>query len=359
VVEIPVRIDELFDYPDLMDEVRAGYVAYDHHPKLPYRVWCYTQKTKTEKHWNFITTKLRGLITDIDGNVISRPFDRFGGGPVDWADEVKVEVTDKIDGAMCVLYPNPWMDNGWALATRNSFVDARCQHATNLYYENYPNFNPRPHLTYIFELVCPLTRNVVNYGRDDNLYLVAIRDTATGVYLSVKDGHVNTHRTSVFPYKTYGEFKGKHRHPAGTEGVVIRNLETQELTTVKSEEWRKNHLLMKSLNAVAVWDAMYDATPTDFTRFKSWYPAYLHDWVDEVAYSLQEDSFNLYQEIFSAWSALEPVVEDRKQFARVVMSDYAHLSVYLFTMLDSRPVERMIWEAVRPSGDWRPVFEEE
>ena len=47
------------------------------HPKLPLYVWNYTPRVQYERLWDDITIKCRALITNKEGEVISKSFNKF------------------------------------------------------------------------------------------------------------------------------------------------------------------------------------------------------------------------------------------------------------------------------------------
>lgn len=54
-----------------------GWLMNQIHPTLPLIIWNYTPKTQYEQFWDEITLICRGLVTDLDGNIVSRGFPKF------------------------------------------------------------------------------------------------------------------------------------------------------------------------------------------------------------------------------------------------------------------------------------------
>ena len=73
--------------------------------------------------------------------------------------EAAVEVTDKHDGSLGILYPAP--DGRNAVATRGAFESAQALHASELYRREYERaWRPESGWTYLWEIVYPANRIV-------------------------------------------------------------------------------------------------------------------------------------------------------------------------------------------------------
>jgi len=71
------HVDELFHPQDFQDCFAVGYIREQQHPALPLRIFTYTEKAVYDRHWTPATLACRGLIVDMRGNVIARPFPKF------------------------------------------------------------------------------------------------------------------------------------------------------------------------------------------------------------------------------------------------------------------------------------------
>lgn len=132
----------------------------------------------------------RGKIVDLDnGEVVSYPFDKFFNlNEVPETKDVLVKswikesdyvvATDKIDGSTIIvsLYKSKPL-----ITTNGSFENDQTKWAKELFDKQYPNFlaNAKEGYTYIFELVHPENRIVLDYHGEKALYLLNIRDLST------------------------------------------------------------------------------------------------------------------------------------------------------------------------------------
>ena len=86
------------------------------------------------------------------------------------------EVYEKLDGSLGILY---WLGDEPYIATRGSFESPQAQIATELL-RAYDLSGLDRRRTYLFEIIYPENRIVVNYDDRRELVLLAIIDTATG-----------------------------------------------------------------------------------------------------------------------------------------------------------------------------------
>ena len=188
-----------------------------------------------------LTVEDGGWIQRWDSNgvcieTVARPFVVWSSeNAKPFEEDTPIEVSDKIDGRLGILYPDSSQPTGFAVATQNSFTDDSARFATEAYQKVGKNWNPRPGFTYLFEIVSPLTKGYVNYGGDENIYLIGIVGTDTGHIVSVRHPHVSIPRTYLYSFGTFGEFQSKWKPAPGTEGVVVRNLNTGVLVKFQTE----------------------------------------------------------------------------------------------------------------------------
>ena len=137
-----------------MAAVAAGLVRVQRHPTLPLRIFNYTEQAVFGRHWTAVTRTCRGLVAAADGRIVARPWPKFfnhGELATEALDlAAPVEVTDKADGSLGILYPVP---NGHAVATRGSFTSEQALHATSTFVDRYAGrWSPLPGWTHLFEI---------------------------------------------------------------------------------------------------------------------------------------------------------------------------------------------------------------
>jgi hypothetical protein len=140
--------------------------------------------------WHNLAKICRGKIIDIDTfEIVSYPFDKFFN--INEVDDTKIEkvqkyiekasyifATDKKDGSTIIVSK---YKNNPIITTNGSFDNDQIDFAKKLFKKKYPNFlnNLKDNFTYIFEIIYPENRIVIDYGEEEALYLLAIRDLKT------------------------------------------------------------------------------------------------------------------------------------------------------------------------------------
>lgn len=200
-----------------------------------------------------IVKQCRGLIVDLNFNVISRPFDRFFN-----LGEVKVEipkyirVVEKIDGSLIKIY---YYNYQWHVSTSSNAVGNNEVGTTGFTYADLvkPFLNKLQNLdkdyTHIFELTSPYNKVVVNYGKEVKLWYLNSRHNQTGKYRSYRSYIKHFNKDILFPYEfvtndlnnVYNYLNNKTELH---EGVVLYNDSTLvPIVKIKQPEYIKLHRL--------------------------------------------------------------------------------------------------------------------
>ena len=342
-----MKIDEYLNTSVLGCRVIEGFVREQRHPVLPLAILNYTNKTQIQGAWDDVTRKCRGLIYNVDtGEIVARPFEKFFNHnqpeAPSWAlwDQQDIRVQDKMDGSLGILFPNPLCSpTGLAVATRGSFTSEQAEHATLLLNRKYPSFIPFAGLTYLFEIVYPTNRIVVDYGDQDDLVLLDILETESGESV--------LHEFDVpFPKAEQFTVNDVMRDRPGAEGYVITNVVTGERVKVKFEEYKRLHKLLTGVSSKTVWellakgqsvDSLLDTVPDEF-----------YDFVNKTAADLYAQHDRIFVTVWKSYqSAYKMFGQHRRAFAEYV-KDSEFKDLY-FGLLDDKDISPMIWKRLKPS----------
>lgn len=158
-----------FTLLELGKAIDDGDVRKQVHPEFPnLHIFNYCEDVQFRNRWNKITMACRGLIIDVNtGEIVARPWEKFFNlGQMDNRIDstAPVEVTDKMDGSLGILYRDP---NGQlAIATRGSFASEQAVEATQIWNESYSDTSVLDDYTFLFEILLPWNRIVVSYNYD-------------------------------------------------------------------------------------------------------------------------------------------------------------------------------------------------
>jgi RNA ligase len=347
----------------LKDMLDKGYVRKQNHPDAPLSILNYTNKAQFDNEWNDVTEQTRGLIVDsITNEVVSRPFRKFFNWSQIPAEEqarlmnAPVDTYEKWDGSLGVLYG---LHTGeFRIATRGSFTSPQALHATEILQTRYPTFEPILGLTYLFEIVYPQNRIVVDYKSMDDLVLIAVLDTATGKTLP-KDPY-NWPGPWNAPIGYYSSLAEVLAAPQETnqEGFVVHFPESDLRVKWKFDEYVRLHRILTNVSTLSVWDAL--ANGQGIESFIDHVPDEFYTWVHKQVHLLEAtyfDADNAARDEFN-WIMKRVKVPEwdrdhRKQFA--LLAQTSPYKDVLFGLYDGKDVSARLWKRVRPEFE-KPYY---
>ena len=319
--------------------IDAGFVHVNKHPTHDLFIYNYTPKAQYERVWNAVTLMCRGLILDAHYNMVARPFAKFFNlGEVEnqALPNEPFEVFEKLDGSLGILY---WIENEAFMATRGSFVSDQAMKASAILRSKYAPIlrGCDKTKTYLFEIIYPENRIVVDYGATEDVVLTAVIDTATGADMPLED--------VGFPLvKQYHGIKDiailKTLEETNREGFVIK-YKSGLRVKVKFEEYLRIHRIVTQVSNVSIWEYLSQEMP--FDEILDRVPDEFFDWVKATIADLKAQ----YTDIENQCRADFKVLETRKESAAYYFT-CAYPAV-LFKMLDGLPYKEVIWKMLRPT----------
>lgn len=354
---MPPHLHEICDVALLEKMLAERYVKVQHHPDLPLRIYNYTAQAQFERMWNPVTRCCRGLITNLDGRIVARPFAKFfnhGEENTELPDGA-VQVTDKLDGSLGILYPTEY---GHAIATRGSFSSNQALHATKIWRERYAaRFEPNREWTYLFEIIYPANRIVVDYNGLDDLVLIGAVEIETGRSVTLQDATKGWPGPVVeeFEHQSLAEALSAPARP-GREGVVVHFVESDTRVKIKHEEYVRMHRLVTGVSERRVWEALSEGV-----AIEGWLeavPDEFYEFVTRTVRRLEAEHAALSAEVLELYAktvAELPTGWGRKEFALAVTAIEKPLARALFLQLDGKSYAHLVWQQLRPA-EHIPMF---
>lgn len=356
-----MRLYDLFSHAALTASIKDGLVRINYHPDdMDLAILNYTEAAQYGKVWTDVTLNCRGLIVRLDTHeIVARPFPKFFNygemdGLLDL--EASVEVTDKLDGSLGILYPHP--DGRQAIATRGSFTSEQALHATEVWRERYEaEFRGPKRWTHLFEIVYPQNRIVVDYGEMDDLIALGAIDPANGQCVGPASVGQFYHGpvAETFGMLTLREALAMEPRP-NSEGLVVRFLENDVRVKIKQEDYVRLHKLVTGLNERAVWEHLSQNGGRYHDLLAS-VPDEFHTWVDTVAGDLLEHHEVLSGRAHAAYYEIVDRMADEDWADRVYRKVFAEkardfdMPGLLFSLLDGKDISPSIWKSLRPVGE--------
>jgi RNA ligase len=350
--------------------VEAGYIKVQSHPDIAgYTIHNYTDACTWDQAWDEATLNCRGLITDDDGNIIARGMPKFFNSDQEQAPKFSLEdevfVSDKMDGSLGILYKLP--DGTEAIATRGSFASEQAIWATKWWIENRPpleNFRHDPLVaggyfsmdewTFVFEIIYPENRIVVDYNGKEGLVLLGIVRNEDGLFQPL--GITGVDSAPRYSYETWGEVLSAPER-ANAEGFVISRISDAAMVKVKYEDYKRLHKYMTRVTERHVWECLMEERSLEAEFAGA--PDEFHVWIRGVADRLWAEFEKRHLQIildyrairFGKDEALFEVEDDReakKNFALAVKAEKD--KAYYFTCFGDGSIAPAVWKELKPLG---------
>lgn len=351
-----MKLYDLFDLERLEQHIAEGFVKRTMHPSLPLAILNYTPKTQYSRTWDHITKSCRGLIYNVDtAEIKARPFQKFFNLGELLDEEVPksgFDVLEKMDGSLGILYPTN--DEYYAIATRGSFTSEQAEKATAMYLARYHGeWQPRPDFTYLFEIIYPSNRIVVDYGDLNDLVLLDIVHSETGTTDWTNDVHGwPGPRVKKYPDTSITDLLAAPQ-PANAEGYVLR-FDTGERVKIKHDEYVRLHRILTGVSTKTVWEYLKDGL--DLSELLDKVPDEFYEWVKAEAAKLRDQFTAIERQAKSDFGIAHDAVhvtrdikserEFRKAFAGYAMrSPYSDI---LFKIMDGKDYTEAIWKRLKP-----------
>src|ERR1035437_5818205 len=343
--KMKINVDNL---KKMIDE---KYISVQKHPDLDLFIYNYTQKAQFDRVWNNETLQCRGLILDGDFNVVARPFPKFFNleEAIDKGEQLPIEdfeVTEKEDGSLGILY---YADDFY-LATRGSFVSEQAIKGTEILMKKYGDIDWNPDFTYLFEIIFPSNRIVLDYKGMEDLILLAVIDTKQGTEmpyneLKKKFGGIIPLVKKLDGIKDFNKLKELQED--NREGFVIR-FKSGKRYKVKFEEYVRLHRLITGVNARRIWDLLRNKQPLD--ELLERVPDEFFDWVKSTKENLEAQYTGYEDSARWTWNLVKEL-PTRKEQAQAIFKQNKDCSAIVFKILDGQPHEEIIWQMIKPKHE--------
>ncbi len=341
----------MIDLALLKDMIDGGFVNVQKHPKYDLFIHNYTPKTQYERVWNAVTLMCRGLILDGAYNIVARPFEKFfnlGEQENQVLPNEPFSIFEKLDGSLGILY---FVDNQAFMATRGSFTSEQSTKANAILQSKYVQIlrGLDQTKTYLFEIIYPENRIVVNYGAMEDVILTAIIDTQTGENLPLVDvgfsmvkqyhGITFGSRDKACLVSTLNDLEEVNR-----EGFVIQ-YKSGLRYKIKFEEYLRIHRIVTQVSNVNIWE--YLAANMPFDEILDRVPDEFYDWVKATSTDLKAQFDAIEAQCQADFKANTENFETRKEAAAYFLT--CRYPSVLFKILDKKPHDDVIWKLIRPS----------
>jgi RNA ligase len=356
-----VHVDAIAPIEDFYAAAENGDVYRNRHPSLPYSIFKYSPITQYSKNWNEITLASRGLVINDDtGEIVSRPFGKFFNYSEHATPEElmvgPVSVSEKLDGSLGISMNTP---DGLVITTSGGFQSPQGAHATKIYRERYEgNWKPRKGVTYMWEIIYPENRIVVNYGDEDDIHLLGAVNNRTGKSIPLKE-------LKEWKWKRateHEEFDSIHAAVAAPnrtnhEGYIVHYTQTDARVKIKHDEYLTLHRFATGINKRRVWEMMREGH--DMEQWRQQAPEEFLDFIDSQTTSIRSEFDTQYSQIEGhaarAKAAMKPG-HTQKDLALWVQNNVPKEDRgFVFPMIQRGKIEgnklNGLWDRIKPPAE--------
>jgi RNA ligase len=227
------------------------------------------------------------------------------------------------------------------------------------WYEGHPLLAAFNTYTFLFEIVYPANRIVLDYGDMDDLVLLGAVQKSRGYYVGPEaarnlidwPGPV----VETFEFGTLSDAIANMGRK-NAEGFVVRA--HNFMVKIKEPDYVDLHRLVTNASPKTVWEQLVQGRSK--TEIVSNFPDEFHTYIESMVDPLLQEYERRFVEITNGFSAAVGVVYSanggkydsdlpRKEFAKVFSKSPD--AKYYFQLLDNRSIKDTLWKELRPRVD--------
>jgi RNA ligase len=349
------------NFEKIEQHVADGLITKRKHPTQDLWIYNYSQSCQINKEWNRETIACRGLIVNNYGKIVSRPFKKFFNVSelsyfrnflhnlydVKYSEifHMPFSAYEKLDGSLGISYVDKKERRG--IATRGSFESEQAIKATEILNTKYKDVDLDPRLTYLFEIIYKDNRIVVDYGDTEDLYLIAVVDTLTGVEKPlIEFSHLPFPQPELYE-GIYGLEELSFKQQENKEGFVL-NFGNGFRAKFKFDEYTRLHKIMTGITPKRILEQL--RVNTKLEQWLDKVPDEFYKEIEEIALDFRKSFDRIAEgamtEFVQIIGQIDPdqIGVDRKSFAAI--ASQSKNRALLFAMLDHKPYDDMIWNMV-------------
>jgi RNA ligase len=336
-------------------ERRRPFILGHRHPRRPLTIWNYTPECELAKAWDEYTSLARGLITDRDGRVHSRPFPKFfnlNSNEQSRLENLPAEpprIYEKVDGTLGILY---WDGDLPCIATRGSFESPLALWASRWLQAkvNREGLSLRAGFTYLFEIIHPMNRILVDYGSRRELVLLAVIELETGteqdpIAEAQRLGFSHPQVSAKSLTEVIAQVDSLGPKEEGFVAVYNNGLRVK----IKGRKYLSPARRRGVCSRYNVWKCLSGGG--DFRDYLAAVPDEFYAWLGETRNSLEDEYLKIERSVSEAFGRVSQR-PDRRTKAQMVQSDFGPVAPAVFALLDGKDPVPYMWRLIRPSTNF-------
>ncbi len=346
---------ERIDWKVLNGYIDNKMIISNKHPEYDIWILNYSKECQFSMAWDVYTLSCRGMVVDADGRILARPFMKFmnfeeyNASEIDWS--IPFEAFEKMDGSLIVLFYYEKAGR-WIVASRGSFASEQSIEAEHMLIASpYVCDQLSSAYTYLFEVIYPENRIVINYGDRRELVMLGVIQTSTGIEMPY-DGMCLSYSKyfTIVKKLELKSFEDLRRlidmGEDNKEGVVIRFAGGFRMK-MKFAEYCRLHAIVTNVSNLTVWK--YLMAGRDFDELIDRVPDEFFNWLKKTKLIIQLHFNEIERQSLKEFVRIYHVEgkSNRKDFALEALKN-KKINGILFSMYTNRSYDEYIWRMVRP-----------
>jgi RNA ligase len=200
--------------------------------------------------------------------------------------------------------------------------------------------------TYLFEIIYPENKIIVDYGNQESLTLLAVIDTETGNEEELTN-YLHLGFPMVTKYKVDTIENLKKQNTKNKEGFVLKFKRGLRLK-LKFEHYTRSHAIFSNISNITIWEMLFNKTP--FADILENAPDELYNWIYETKNRFERKFKKIEESALQKISQIKNLEENynKKEIAKLISTlEYPKL---LFSILNEKDHEKIIWEMIKPKN---------
>ncbi len=349
IMDIQVLVDDIVRGGPDQDFSKLGKITAGRHyedPDLLLLRYTHEAQFTPAPDWNQRELLCRGLIVNAKtGEIVARPFDKFWnyGQSGLYPQGHITQAREKMDGSLGILYRH----NGeHHIATRGSFTSDQALWATYYLNENYDLSYLDDSLTLLFEIIYPENRIVLDYGKREDLVLLATRNRFSGKYVDYarfSSFAVQYGFNIPLPYvfNSSSDIVYAAQNLIDKEGWVVEYSDGSRWK-FKGDQYVELHRWLARFSYKVVLEAMRDGKLDDLQSVCP--PEYKKE-LEIYEAAIRIVFVHIRTAISSRYLSL-PLETSRKEIALIIQAEHKAYAKFLFSLLDKKDIDVLIYNAI-------------
>lgn len=355
----------MFELSKMFELVNLGYLNFQKHPIHDLFIFNYSKTAQFEKYWNEITLASRGLVINSKNELIARCLPKFFNYQeldVSQIPKSSFKVYEKLDGSYLQIFK--YRDE-IIFSSRGSFTSDQAIKAKEIFYKKYSHLADQilPGYNYIFEIIYPANRIVVDYGDREDLIMITVINNLTKEDRLIDIGFP---MVKEFPFTDFETILNMHIDNA--EGMILKfdtlnDIDPKRLKS-KFAEYVRLHRVLTNCSNRDIWNLL--RSNGNLEELLDRVPDEFYDWVQNTIDKLRDDYFKVEEYCLTVHKPLyllkilrdlNCVIDKDKIINKKVAAAYIYKHKYrgvLFNMFYGMEYSHLIWEIVEP--EWEKPF---